>query len=97
MDNTTILVERDGSIATVTLNRPEKLNALNLATWRRLREVMTELDADDGLRCIVHTSEDNRRGTEVTIAARRADRQRRAGALDGHTGSPRSVTQSPFG
>ena len=53
MDNTTILVERDGSIATVTLNRPEKLNALNLATWRRLREVMTELDADDGLRCIV--------------------------------------------
>ncbi len=49
----TILVERDGVIATVVLNRPEKLNALTKLMWRRLGEAMTELSADDSLRCVV--------------------------------------------
>lgn len=49
----TILVERDGAIATVVLNRPEKLNALTRPMWRRLGEVFTELSADDSVRCIV--------------------------------------------
>ncbi|HEX9685283.1 MAG TPA: enoyl-CoA hydratase-related protein, partial [Burkholderiales bacterium] len=40
-------------IATVTLNRPEKLNALTKPMWQRLGEVMRELSADDGLRCLV--------------------------------------------
>jgi len=48
-----ILVERDGPIATVVLNRPEKLNALTKAMWRRLGEVLTELSRDDTLRCVV--------------------------------------------
>jgi hypothetical protein len=47
-----ILVSRDGAIATVALNNPERLNALNKAMWARLGEVMRELSADDGLRCI---------------------------------------------
>jgi enoyl-CoA hydratase/carnithine racemase len=49
----TILVSRDGAIATVALNNPERLNALNRAMWARLGEVMRELSADDTLRCIV--------------------------------------------
>ena len=49
----TILVARDGAIATVVLNRPEKLNALTKPMWRRLGEVMTELSQDDDLRCVV--------------------------------------------
>jgi len=49
----TILVRRDADIATVTLNRPEKLNALTRPMWQRLGEVMRELSADDSLRCIV--------------------------------------------
>ena len=49
----TILIERDGAIATVVLNRPEKLNALTKPMWRRLGEVMTELSQDDDLRCVV--------------------------------------------
>ena len=48
-----ILVERDNDIATVVLNRPEKLNALTKPMWRRIGEVMNELSADDGLRCVV--------------------------------------------
>ena len=48
-----ILVERDGAIATVILNRPEKLNALTRAMWRRLGEIIESLSADDDLRCVV--------------------------------------------
>jgi enoyl-CoA hydratase len=48
-----IIVTRDGSIATVALNNPERLNALNKPTWARLGEVMRELSADDRLRCVV--------------------------------------------
>ncbi|MBZ0144461.1 MAG: enoyl-CoA hydratase/isomerase family protein [Rhodocyclaceae bacterium] len=48
-----ILVHRDGVVATVTLNNPAKLNAVNASMWRRLRVVMEELSADEGLRCVV--------------------------------------------
>lgn len=48
-----ILVQRGGDIAVVTLSNPGKLNALDLAMWKRLGEVMRELDRDKALRCIV--------------------------------------------
>ena len=48
-----IYVTRDGPIATVALNRPEKLNAMSLAVTRRLREIMEECDRDAELRCVV--------------------------------------------
>jgi len=48
-----ILVSRDGPIATVVLNHPERLNALNRAMWTRLGETMRQLSADDALRCVV--------------------------------------------
>lgn len=49
----TILVERDGAIATVILNRPEKLNAINKPMWQELGDAIAALSADDGVRCIV--------------------------------------------
>jgi enoyl-CoA hydratase/carnithine racemase len=48
-----ILVQRDGAIATVVLNRPHKLNALTKPMWRRLGEAVSELSADDSVRCVV--------------------------------------------
>ena len=48
-----ILVSRDGQIATVTLSNPERLNALDLAMWKSLGEVMRDLDRDKALRCVV--------------------------------------------
>lgn len=51
--NDSVLVARDGDIATVTLNNPSRLNALSLAMWERLGAVAEELGADDSLRCIV--------------------------------------------
>jgi enoyl-CoA hydratase/carnithine racemase len=48
-----ILIERDGPIATVVLNRPDKLNALTMPMWQGLGDAVRALSADDGLRCIV--------------------------------------------
>lgn len=48
-----VIVTRDGSIVTVALNNPGRLNALNKPTWARLGSVMHELSADDTLRCVV--------------------------------------------
>jgi enoyl-CoA hydratase len=47
------LVQRDGDIATVILNRPDKLNALNKALWLAVGEAFAALDQDDAVRCIV--------------------------------------------
>ncbi len=49
----TILVTRAGTIATVVLNRPDKLNALTRTMWMRLGEVFGQLGTDDSVRCIV--------------------------------------------
>jgi len=48
-----ILTERDGAIATVTINNPTRLNAISMAMWARLGEVMSALAAEEDLRCIV--------------------------------------------
>jgi enoyl-CoA hydratase/carnithine racemase len=53
MSDDLILVERDGFIATVVLNRPDKLNALTKPMWQRLGDAMRTLSADDALRCVV--------------------------------------------
>jgi enoyl-CoA hydratase/carnithine racemase len=53
MSSDSILVSRDGFVATVTLNRPAKLNALTRAMWQRLGETIDALGADADLRCIV--------------------------------------------
>lgn len=49
-----VAVETNG-VATVTLNRPAKRNAVSLAMWRRLSEVFTELDGRDNVRVIILT------------------------------------------
>ncbi len=51
----TLIVERDGSLAQVTFNRPKVLNALNALMVSELRAALTELEADTALRAIILT------------------------------------------
>ena len=48
-----IVVERDGAIATVVLNRAQKLNALTRGMWESLGTAIDRLSADDALRCVI--------------------------------------------
>ena len=48
-----ILVQRDGAVATVVLNRPEKLNAMTKDMWGRLGDALRALSDDESVRCIV--------------------------------------------
>ena len=53
-----VLVERDAELAglvTITLNRPEKLNALNLALHDALQPVLVDLETDASARVVVLT------------------------------------------
>lgn len=50
-----VLVEVTDGVATVTLNRPEAMNALSKALRAELAEVIRRLDADDDVRAIILT------------------------------------------
>ena len=82
-----ILVGREDGVGLVTLNRPEKLNAMNRKLSGELRDAVKELDADETIGCIVITGagdrafsaggdiheqrEDDRRHTQDELEARR--------------------------
>lgn len=53
MELTTIIYEKKGPIAYVTLNRPEKLNAMNEAMHRELGEVWADFRDDDSLKVAI--------------------------------------------
>jgi len=50
-----LLLERDGAIAVVTINRPTVLNALNSQTIDELRRAILELKQDAGVRVVILT------------------------------------------
>jgi enoyl-CoA hydratase len=50
-----VLLERDGAVAIVTVNRPNVLNALNAQTLDELRRVMLDLKHDDSAHAVVLT------------------------------------------
>ena len=54
-DESPVLVEVEAGVAVVTLNRPEKLNALNAALWAELDHRLEELGANDAVRAVVLT------------------------------------------
>jgi enoyl-CoA hydratase/carnithine racemase len=55
-----ILCEIDGGIATLTLNRPEKLNAISYAMAASLLAALDALEADAGVRAIILTGAGDR-------------------------------------
>jgi len=62
-ENDDILFGREGDVATVTLNRPQALNALNSPMMDELSAVLDGFEADDAIRCVIIT------GSEKAFAA----------------------------
>jgi enoyl-CoA hydratase/carnithine racemase len=82
-----ILVDAEDGVGVLTLNRPDKLNAMNRQLSRELQDAVKRMDADDAIGCIVITGagdrafsaggdiheqrEDDRRYTQQELDARR--------------------------
>ncbi len=55
MEYETIIYRKDGGIATVTFNRPERLNAINARMGSELEYMLDELADDDEVRVVIIT------------------------------------------
>tara|TARA_B100001758_G_scaffold244422_1_gene255753 strand:- start:67 stop:924 length:858 start_codon:yes stop_codon:yes gene_type:complete len=55
MSYSTILYDVDESILTITLNRPDILNAFNTSMLSEIIDALDRADADDRIRCIIFT------------------------------------------
>jgi 2-(1,2-epoxy-1,2-dihydrophenyl)acetyl-CoA isomerase len=55
MASKTVLVERDRGVATVTMNRPDKMNLLDVELLGALAPALEELATDTSVRCVVLT------------------------------------------
>jgi enoyl-CoA hydratase/carnithine racemase len=53
MTNDRILAERDGAIGWLTINNPERRNAISLDMWERMGEVLDAFGKDEGVRVVV--------------------------------------------
>ena len=55
MDYETLLLERDGPTAIITINRPKVLNALNATVMQELIAAFDELERDNSVRAVIIT------------------------------------------
>lgn len=81
----TILVERRDRVAIVTINRPEKRNALNIQTRAEGAAVLDELRDDDSIRVVIFTGAGDKAfiaGADIAEFAGRTGLQQRAIMLE---------------
>jgi len=87
MSDDQVLTSRDGAVATVTVNRPAVLNALDARTVLTLTGVMADLGRDEEIRCVVLTGAGDRAfvaGADIDELARLTPTGARAVSVAGH-------------
>ena len=57
MEYQNLIIEKDGNVATIKINRPEALNALNEQTLRDLMHAVDELEMDMDISVVILTGE----------------------------------------
>jgi len=67
-----IEVTRDGGVATVTINRPQRKNAVTGEMWGQLAETFRALSADTTVRCVVITGAGGEFCSGADLSARTA-------------------------
>ena len=55
MSNPTVIRERDGHVLVLTMNRPEKRNAVDRTMWRELRDAFRDAAEDPTVRVVILT------------------------------------------
>ena len=48
-----LLVEREGAVATIVINRPEQRNAISYAMWARFPTILRDIDRDEAVRVVL--------------------------------------------
>ncbi|MXP47258.1 enoyl-CoA hydratase [Altererythrobacter luteolus] len=59
-DYSQILLDKDGPVATITLNRPEKMNAYTRIMMDEMIHALDDTDADDNIRAVIFTGAGDR-------------------------------------
>ena len=78
MSPTTLRCTVDGSVATITLARPERMNAFNAAMHAELRDALDACERDEAVRVVVLTGEGRAfsSGQDLTVDLKRDDQGR---------------------
>ena len=92
---THLAIERDGSVATLCLDRPDKLNALNRALWHSIPEAVATLDRDADVRVIVLTGQGKAFCAGIDLVDH-APGLGAGGSLSGVAGSPVAVRRQLY-
>ena len=98
MPYSTLLLGRAGNIATVTINRPDKLNALNAACKEELLALLGTLRTDTAVRAVVITGAGPKAfmaGTDITELSGLDPASGKEFALGGRRSSTRSTSGKP--
>jgi 2-(1,2-epoxy-1,2-dihydrophenyl)acetyl-CoA isomerase len=85
-----LLVTRDGAVATLTLNRPDSLNSLDVALKEALREALRAVAADPAVRAVVLTGA----GRAFCVGQ---DLREHADQLAAGSGQPLSTVREHYG
>jgi 2-(1,2-epoxy-1,2-dihydrophenyl)acetyl-CoA isomerase len=83
-----LLFERQGGVATLTLNRPAARNALTPALFLEMERVLLEVEADDAVRAVVLTGAGRgfSAGADLKSASREERRRTEAPSFPGDAG-----------
>jgi enoyl-CoA hydratase/carnithine racemase len=99
MRNQETLYEVDARVATITLNRPDKLNAWTAVMEREVRAAMEEAELDENVRVIILTGAGRGfcAGADMsllsTVATEGLDSVRRAQAVEATSGAPQGTRE----
>ncbi len=88
-----IRFDREGAIAAITLNRPDKLNTVTMAMARRLASISNEINLDDRIHVVIVSGAGDRAfcaGSDVTMLGDFGPVWRMRNRFDAHTDYVRS-------
>ncbi|MCL2726129.1 MAG: enoyl-CoA hydratase-related protein [Polyangiaceae bacterium] len=96
--STAVLTERDGAVAILTLNRPDKLNALNAELFSALDEALVLLSKDATVACAILTGAGDKAfaaGADIAAMLEMSVEEARAFSETGHRVCSR-IEHAPF-